>query len=110
VSCFGGGITQRGGDMQVGMAQEVTANSSRLSVKALPNPSPSHFTLQVASARSERVTIRIMDMLGRIVETKIIAANTNLQVGSTLRPGTYLAEVVQGAEKQTLKLVKTGAF
>jgi hypothetical protein len=51
-----------------------------------------------------------MDMLGRIVETKIIAANTNLQVGSTLRPGTYLAEVVQGAEKQTLKLVKTGAF
>jgi hypothetical protein len=81
-----------------------------LRVSVMPNPSPSHFTLQVASARGERVTIRVMDMLGRVVETKVTAANANLQVGRTLRPGTYLAEVVQGSDKQTLKLVKTGAF
>jgi hypothetical protein len=102
-------LTRRGGDMNVGMAQDVTG-SRRLTVKALPNPSPSHFTLQVGSARSERVTIRIMDMLGRVVQTKVVAVNTNLQLGSMLRPGTYLAEVVQGSDKQTLKLVKTGAF
>ncbi|MBB1284477.1 VCBS repeat-containing protein [Flavisolibacter sp. BT320] len=81
-----------------------------LRVRVLPNPSTSHFTLQVGGTPGERVTIRVMDMLGRLVETKTTAANTNLQLGSTYRPGTYLAEVVQGSEKLTLKLVKTAGF
>jgi hypothetical protein len=44
------------------------------------------------------------------VETKIIAAGSNLQVGQNFRPGTYFAQVVQGSEKVTVKLIKTGAF
>jgi hypothetical protein len=81
-----------------------------LSVRVLPNPSTSHFTLQLSSAKRERVTIRVMDMLGRVVETRTVATGTNVQIGHTYRPGTYLAEVVQGAEKLTLKLIKTAGF
>jgi hypothetical protein len=79
-------------------------------VRVLPNPSTSHFTLQLSSAKRERVTIRVMDMLGRVVETRTVATGTNVQIGHTYRPGTYLAEVVQGAEKLTLKLIKTAGF
>jgi hypothetical protein len=84
--------------------------AAALAVRVLPNPSTSHFTLQLSGAKAERVTIRIMDMLGRVVETKTIAAGTNVQVGHNYSPGTYLAEVEQGSEKVTLKLVKTGGF
>ncbi|MBB1286507.1 T9SS type A sorting domain-containing protein [Flavisolibacter sp. BT320] len=112
ITCTYNSITQKGGgDTKTGVGQEVTASSSGLSVKALPNPSPSHFTLQVSGAKAtERITLRILDGVGRLVETKTIAAGTQMQVGSTYRPGTYFAEVVQGAEKVTLKLVKTTGF
>jgi hypothetical protein len=112
ITCTYNSITHKGGgDRKDGMAQDVIGNSNGLSLKALPNPSPSHFTLQVNTAKSgERITMRILDGVGRLMETKTIAAGTPLQVGSTYRPGTYIAEVWQGSEKVTVKLIKTAAF
>jgi hypothetical protein len=112
ITCTYNSITHKGGgDRKDGMVQEVTGNSGGLGVKVLPNPSPSHFTLQVSSSQSSgRITLRMLDGVGRLVETKIIAAGSQLQVGHKYRPGTYFAEVVQGSEKVTLKLVKTAGF
>jgi hypothetical protein len=112
ITCTDNSITHKSGDGNGGALQGVAvANSSRLTVKALPNPSPSHFTLQVGTAKSnERITLRILDGVGRLMETKILAEGTTLQVGSHYRPGTYFAQVVQGSEKVTLKLVKTAGF
>ncbi|MBB1284478.1 T9SS type A sorting domain-containing protein [Flavisolibacter sp. BT320] len=107
VSCTDNSITQKGGAAPA----DATAPGG-LSVKALPNPSPSYFTLQLSSStgNKERMTIRLMDVEGRVVETRTTAAGTNVQVGQHLRPGTYIAQVVQGSEKVTLKLVKTAGF
>ncbi|MDQ3278667.1 MAG: PA14 domain-containing protein, partial [Bacteroidota bacterium] len=110
VTCIDNSITQSSSFSKGGIAPQGVSITGQLSIKVLPNPSPSQFTLQVGAAAGERVTIRIMDMLGRIVETKTTAANTSVQVGSTYRPGTYLVQVVQGGEKVTLKLVKTAGF
>ena len=78
-----------------------------LAVKAFPNPTRGYFTLQLQSGHSAPVTLRVTDMLGRLVEAKAgVAANGTLQLGSNYRPGVYYIHLQQGTEKQTLKLVK----
>jgi hypothetical protein len=78
------------------------------SVKALPNPSSTSFTLQLSKGNSkERISIRVMDISGRVIETRDgVAPTTVLQLGSIYHPGTYLVHLQQGAKRTTLKLVK----
>lgn len=84
--------------------KEVTG---KLTVRALPNPTTTQFTLVVESVHTEAVDLRILDKLGRVVETRSnVAANSSITVGSHYRPGIYFVEVVQGSEKATLKLLK----
>jgi hypothetical protein len=111
ITCTDNSITQNSAPVKGSIEQGAVSTAGKLTVKALPNPSASHFTLQVSSSESrEQITLRILDGVGRLVETKIIAAGSTLQVGSNYRPGTYFAQVVQGSEKVTVKLIKTGAF
>ncbi|MBB1286574.1 T9SS type A sorting domain-containing protein [Flavisolibacter sp. BT320] len=108
ITCTDNSITNTTSTVKESAALTKTVASEKLSVKALPNPSASHFTLQLSGAKSsERITLRMLDVVGRVVETRTLAAGTAVQVGHTLRPGIYFAEVVQGVEKLTLKLVKT---
>ena len=78
------------------------------SVKALPNPSSTSFTLQLSKGNSkERISIRVMDISGRVIETRDgVAPTTVLQLGSIYHPGTYLVHLQQGAKRTSLKLVK----
>ena len=77
------------------------------SVKVAPNPSHGAFTLLIHSTSSETLTIRITDISGRIVETRIqVAPNGAIQVGGSLLPGIYFAEVTQGNSKERIKLLK----
>ena len=75
-------------------------------VKVLGNPSRSHFDLQIASLTNKNVQITVYDNLGRVVEKRSQAANQMVRFGSTYKAGTYLVEIVQGTEKQTLRLIK----
>jgi hypothetical protein len=76
-------------------------------VKVAPNPSTGYFTLIIRSVHTERITIRIMDISGKLVETRTeLVPNTNIQVGAGLRPGLYFAEIIQGAKKERVKLLK----
>ena len=94
---------RKGTDADVGM--ENSAN--KLAVTATPNPSSGYFTLRMKSVSAESVKVKVMDMLGRIVETKInITPNSTITFGSEYRPGAYLIEVVQGAEKRMIRLLK----
>jgi len=77
------------------------------SVKVGPNPSHGAFTLVTSSTSSETLTIRITDISGRIVETRTsIAPNSAIQVGGSLLPGIYFAEMIQGNTKERIKLLK----
>ena len=79
----------------------------KLTVTALPNPSSNHFTLNIQSSSSETLRLKVLDALGRIVESKEgIIANTTFHIGSKLRRGTYFVEVVQGKERQMFKLIR----
>jgi hypothetical protein len=81
---------------------------SELQSRALPNPSSSYFTLSLQGGTStEKINIRITDIVGRIVEVKKnLSSNSNLTLGNSYLPGIYFAEVTQGAVRQQLKLVK----
>jgi hypothetical protein len=78
-----------------------------LQARVFPNPSTMHFTLFVQGKINEAVSIRITDVLGRLVEVhKGLSAKGTFTLGASYRPGLYLAEVLQGKEKVVLKLIK----
>jgi len=50
--------------------------------------------------------LRVMDISGRIIETKNVTADQTIRIGDNYRAGIYLAEVIQGNERKIVKLVK----
>jgi hypothetical protein len=84
------------------------ANAAKgLEVIVSPNPSSAYFTINTRSNRNELLTITLVDVSGRVVEKRTqVNANTSIQVGNKLMPGIYFVEVVQGATRQRIKLVK----
>lgn len=78
-----------------------------MAVSGYPNPSSSSFNLQINGLSTDRASIKVTDLNGRIIETRTnIAANQLLKIGSNYKAGMYYVEVVQGGNKQQLKLVK----
>jgi hypothetical protein len=91
---------------EAGAAEEARAAGFR--VKVLPNPFANSFTLQLNSSNNkERISIRVMDISGRVIEARTsVAPNSVLQLGSGYTAGTYLVEVLQGTKRTTLKVMK----
>ena len=84
-----------------------TDGAAILQAQAFPNPSRIYFTLIVKGKNNEPVTLRVSDVLGRLVEVRTgLPANGTLSLGTSYRPGVYIAEVLQGKEKVMLKLIK----
>jgi hypothetical protein len=78
-----------------------------LSVSARPNPSANYFTLDIKSNDRHPVTIKVIDVMGRVISTQPdVASNTSLKVGHKYRPGIYFVQAIQGKQIVTLKLVK----
>jgi hypothetical protein len=77
------------------------------SVKVRSNPSSNYFDLQLSGNTENNFQIKVYDLMGRVIETKLsLRGNQTLKLGSSYKPGIYLLEISQGAERQTLKLVK----
>jgi len=73
----------------------------------MPNPSSTFFNLSIRGRNELPVTIKIMDMFGRVVERhERIAANTVLKVGSRWTNGSYYAEIIQGDQRRIIKILK----
>ncbi|RXK57822.1 HYR domain-containing protein [Lacibacter luteus] len=77
-------------------------------VKVLGNPSLSSFRLQLQSSdKQQKITVKIVDVNGRIVEVKEnLYAGQVIEVGSKYTQGTYFAEVMQGTNRKVVKLIK----
>lgn len=86
-----------------------TVNAPGLfSVKVLSNPTMTDFTLMItATASSEKMTVRVADIHGRVIEQKVYgSANQTVKLGEQYHPGLYFVEIMQGTEKKVLKLIK----
>jgi len=75
-------------------------------VKVMPNPSDNYFILNVETGSSEKITVTIYDVLGRMV--KHIENNNSqlIRFGEDLKTGSYMAIVRQGVNTTTVKLIK----
>jgi hypothetical protein len=91
----------------VSNTQEVLPTSTELGLKVLPNPSSSRFILQLTGNSASAVSLRITDLLGRVVESRTgLQAGQSVQVGASYRPGVYIAEITQGTTVRQIKLIK----
>jgi hypothetical protein len=74
---------------------------------ATPNPSSSQFTIVMSSSSDAPVTLKMLDIAGKILEVRTgLSPNGTMQIGGTFRSGIYIAELVQGDKKVRLKLLK----
>ena len=78
-----------------------------MEVSVSPNPATRYFTLQIKSSSDNVISINVVDAMGRLMEAKQNNGNTNIRFGQEYKPGIYYAEVIQGAEKKIVKLVKS---
>ncbi len=78
-----------------------------LSIKILNNPSRNYFTLLIQTNKPDKMNVRLFDVYGRMVESKTnLAGSQALRIGSDLKAGFYLVELIQGQQKKQLKLLK----
>jgi hypothetical protein len=76
-------------------------------VKVSPDPSATEFSIRVTGSSDELISVRILDLSGKVLETRTsISRGSTVTVGGNLISGTYFAEVIQGSNRQVVKLVK----
>ncbi|MBL0884113.1 MAG: T9SS type A sorting domain-containing protein, partial [Chitinophagaceae bacterium] len=87
--------------------KSATGTAGLLNVIVMPNPSHTFFTLKISAKSETPVQLRVIDATGRAVESRInLNANSTVQVGHRLNPGTYYAELIQGRERKIVQLIK----
>lgn len=89
-------------------AQDKTIALNSFEVNAFPNPTSSAFNLKVNSSNyTDKIVMQVIDVLGRVVETKVLTSQT-ISFGQLYKPGAYYVRVIQGKEQKQIKLVKLG--
>jgi hypothetical protein len=79
----------------------------RFNVTVSPNPSSNDFRIKVESSSNEAITIRVIDAVGKSLATMTgVQNNQVVSLGGNYGGGTYFAEVVQGTNHKTVKLIK----
>jgi len=78
-----------------------------LAVKAFPNPSASSFNLAITGGNGKPVSVRVVDITGRMVERfDRVASGTRMTIGQTWKAGSYFIEVAGTDQKKVVKVVK----
>lgn len=77
-----------------------------LKIGIYPNPSASQFTLNIPQKPGSRADVMVYDISGRQVLSFRNIQNDKVMFGNELKPGTYVVQVIQGNNKQTIKVVK----
>ncbi len=78
-----------------------------LDVKVFNNPTQSYFGLFVYGDFYQRVSLRVIDMYGRVIDQKNnLNTEQEIRIGEGYIAGVYVVEVIQGVNKKVVKLVK----
>jgi hypothetical protein len=81
--------------------------NDKLDAVVFPNPTTSTFKLSVkASDMNGQVHVRILDIQGREYKRTNMMPGEVITMGSDLRAGTYMIQVLQGKKSRVLKLIK----
>ena len=87
--------------------KEANEIPKQFEVKALPNPTYAYFNLSVKSDNlNSKIKMRVVDMYGRLIETKNVIANSMIRIGEDYLPGVYIVKVEQDYTEKQIKLIK----
>jgi hypothetical protein len=78
----------------------------QIKITAYPNPSNDYFKIVISGNSFSPVTIIVRDNTGRVIEVHKALATAPLELGRNYQSGIYFAEVIQGAKRVTVKLVR----
>ncbi|MFC0772235.1 T9SS type A sorting domain-containing protein, partial [Terrimonas alba] len=79
-----------------------------LNMQAFPNPTQNYFTVKVTSPVSQTVEVRMVDVLGKVIQVERGAPGQSLRFGDNAAAGMYILEARQAGqnEKTVLKVIK----
>ena len=83
-------------------------SNNSFEVVAYPNPFAANFKLDVSTNDVQNLTIRVYDMLGKLVEVREVSATDveTLEVGANYPSGVYNVIVIQGENSKTQRIIK----
>ena len=79
---------------------------TKMTFDIYPNPSTSYFNIKVSSADSKSSTVRVLDMMGRLIKLYSVNEKDKFTFGDDLRPGSYIVEVISGTSKTSKCMIK----
>ena len=87
---------------------DTSINSNDFKLVAFPNPTNSDFQLNLFNGNLEKVTIRIFDMTGRLLESNILNSIdiNSKKLGANLPSGLYNVLVSQGDLSKSIRVIK----
>ena len=81
-------------------------SGNELIVTVAPNPTKTEFHMKISGAPNLSVLVTIFDISGRKIKQFKTNPDQIITTGSELIPGIYIAEIIQGNDKKTVKLIK----
>jgi len=82
------------------------STAANLELRVYPNPTTSSFRLQALSSDPGKMEVRIMDVQGRKFSQAFMMPGETLTLGSELKPGAYMVEVLQGNKTKVARVIK----
>jgi hypothetical protein len=94
----------------ISVQQEMTkapVNDGFFDVKVFGNPSSTGFTMNIITSSAEKMSIRVFDAQGRLIEQRqSLQPYETLRIGERYINGVYMAEIRQSKNIKTIRLVK----
>jgi len=85
---------------------ETTLTSPLMNVEIFPNPSTSAFSLFVKTSSKGIFKARVLDVLGREINSFTGESDNAIKFGNELKAGVYMIEVREGDKVKTVRVVK----
>ena len=73
-----------------------------------PNPTANNFSMIIQGDEQEKILMQVVDLQGRVIESKNVVAKSIIKFGDKYRPGTYFVRIMQNDNLMTIKLIKIG--
>ena len=75
-------------------------------IETYPNPSTSQFNTLLLTNDKEIVTLRVVNLQGKLIKNLKLFPNQRISWGEDLQKGIYFLETIEGKRKKSVKLVK----
>lgn len=87
-------------------AAPAAGTSERIVVNVHPNPTTTHFTVELASEKESQARAVVTDMRGEVIDESVISSTATWQTGDALQKGIYLLKVTSGEKTTTHRIIK----